>query len=183
MSRNTEQIVLGWLQDFIPPGSAWPRSLGSNLAQLLTPFAAGAAKLEADIAALALEISPEHSTLLLADYEAVLGNDPCARDDGQLSVPERQALALQRWVATGGQSVEFYQRLAAAAGFSIEIDEIDPFVCGGDDAVCGAAVCSTPADLSVVVMTLPNRNTGLECPIMRNRQPETDIVFEYGNAA
>lgn len=183
MSRTAEQIVSGWLQDFIPPGSIWQRGQAGNLAKLLYPFAGGVAQLEQDIAALALEISPEHSTLLLTDYETVLGNDLCARDAGDLTVEQRQALAFSRWVASGGQSLAFYKRLADAAGVEIEIDELDPFVCGGDDAVCGEAVCSTPADFNVVVITLPSRNTGLECPIMRNHQPETTIVFEYEDAA
>lgn len=179
MSRSAEQICVQWLKSLLPPGDAWQRSEQGNIAGLLRPAAVLTAELEAFIAALALEISPEHSTLLLTDYEAVLGNDLCARDGGDLTIEQRQALAFSRWVAAGGQSLAFYKSMAAAAGVEIEIDELDPFVCGGDDAVCGEAVCSTPADFDVVVITLPNRNTGLECPILRNVQPETTIVFEY----
>lgn len=183
MSRTAEQIRAEWLSDFIPPGAPWNRSADGNLAKLLLPFCVTLAQIEGDIESLALEISPQNATKLLADYEAVLGSDPCGRDQGVLTIAQRQQLAFQRWIASGGQSLAYYQQMAAAAGYSITITEIEPYVCDGDDAVCGDAVCSTPADLAVVVITLPNRNTGLECPILRNKQAETEIVFEYADEA
>lgn len=181
MSRTAEQIRTEWLQDFIPPGAPWNRSVDGNLAKLLLPFCVTLAQIEADIEALALEISPQNSTKLLADYEAILGPDPCGGDQGVLTIEQRQRLAFRRWIASGGQSLAYYKQMANAAGYSIIITEIEPSVCSGDDVVCGEAVCSTPADLAVLVITLPNRNTGLECPILRNKQAETEIVFEYAN--
>ncbi|GAJ30019.1 hypothetical protein Amme_099_004 [Acidomonas methanolica NBRC 104435] len=151
----------------------------SNLAALLMAGAIARAQMEADIEALELEISPQTSTLLLSDYEAVLGPDAYGRDIGALTTAQLQALLFSRWIARGGQSISYYVALGAAMGVTLSIYEPDPAVYG--DFVYGdGSVYSDPRiDLFTWVVTLPSPGTDLEPMITANRQPDTQVVFVY----
>ncbi|GAN97130.1 hypothetical protein Geu3261_0144_002 [Komagataeibacter europaeus NBRC 3261] len=181
MSRTPAEIRDELLIQLMPSGWAWPKSTQANMAALLTPFAIMAAQFEADIDALRNEISPAKSTLLLADYAQVLGPDPCGRDLADLTTAEMQALLNSRWVGGGGQSEQFFIDLAQAAGVTITIDYPEPAICG--EAVCGVDVCSQDTDRLIWIINLPNKNTGLECPIQRFCPPDTALVFNYTDAA
>lgn len=164
-----------------PGGWAWTDDNTSNLAGMLYPFAALVSQAESDLEAMQPEINPGTSTLLLSDYEAVLGPDTCGRDALAVTVPQRQALAFQRWTAAAGQSIAFFTAMAAALGVEITIDEIEPAICGA--AVCGVDVCSQPTDRFVWIVTLPNHETGLECPMQQLSPADTTLVFEYAENA
>lgn len=179
MSRTPEQIRDEWLHDLVPPG-AIERSEDGNLAKLLLGFVGPFAMLEADIDGLSREISPGTATGLLADYETVLGPDPCGRDQGDLSVAQRQALALQRWVASAGVTPAFFKNMAAAAGFTITIEETDTPVYG---RVRMRAARYGTADMRFVwIVTLPSATTGLECPMRRLCPAQATLVFKYADA-
>lgn len=180
MSRTPEQIRDEWLHDLLPPG-AIERSPDGNLAKLLLAFSGPFATLEADIAGLAQEISPGTAVGLLADYEAVLGPDPCGRDQGDLTVAQRQALALQRWVAGAGVTPEFFKNMAAAAGYTITIEEPDTPVHGR--VRCGTTRYGTSALRFLWIVILPNTTTGLECPMKRLAPAHTKLVFKYADNA
>jgi len=179
VSRSAQDILHEWLCQLLPGGWAWPKDKSSNLAGLLMALAIARAQLEADLAALMLEISPKTSTLLLSDYRAVLGADPYGRDIGDLTTAQWQALLFSRWVARGGQSIPYYVALGAAAGVTLSIDEPNPAVYG--DFVYGdGSVYSDPRiDLFTWVVTLPDPSTGIEQVILANRQPDTQVVFVY----
>lgn len=179
--RTAEQIRTEWLEQLFPPGWVWARRPDSNLASLIWPFAVSIAAVEADIAAMANEINPSNSTLLLEDYEAVLGNDPCGKDPALMSLAERQAFDNDRWIGNAGVSWAFFEDLAAKSGVSISIEEPEPPVCGV--ARCGAARCGTWKLRFVWVVTLPDRNTGLECPFMRNNPPDLTLIFKYADGS
>ncbi|CAP56551.1 putative phage tail protein [Gluconacetobacter diazotrophicus] len=210
MSRTADQIVDQWLHQLSPPGRAFPKIAGSNLAGLYRAMALTRAQTEADLDALKLEISPQTSTLLLSDYEAVLGPDPCGRDQLVTTVAERQALDFQRWTYAGGQSIDFYTQMAASVGVTITIDEPEPAICGA--AVCGVDVCSQETDRFIWVVNIQPGNTGLEpeaaicgigvsgvtvcgdilppaianeaamliCPIQTMSPADTTVVFGFG---
>lgn len=180
MSRTPEQIRDEWLHDLMPPG-AIERSPNGNLARFLQAFAGPFALLEGDVDALAQEISPGTAVGLLADYEAVLGPDPCGRDQGDLTVSQRQALAFQRWVAGAGVTPDFFLVMAQAAGFDITIEEPDTPVHGR--VRCGTARYGTSDLRFLWIVTLPNKNTGLECPMRRLCPAHTTLVVEYEDAA
>ncbi len=124
MSRAADQVLAYLLSDLVPPGSIWPRDPDSWLAELLYPWAAELARVEASMEALLEESDPRSASNLLSDYERVLGPDPAGRDSGALTLGERRQLAYQRWVARGGASVAFFVALAAALGVAITITEI-----------------------------------------------------------
>ncbi|OUI98334.1 putative phage tail protein [Acetobacter cibinongensis] len=180
MIRTPQKIRDEWLHDLMPPG-AIERSEDGNLAKLLLGFAGPFSTLEGDIDGLALEISPGTATGLLADYEAVLGPDPCGRDKGGLSVAQRQALALQRWVAASGVTPDFFKNMAAAAGFTITIEETDTPIYGR--VRMGAARYGTSEMRFVWIVTLPSTTTGLECPMRRLCPAQATLVFKYADAA
>ncbi|OUJ14206.1 putative phage tail protein [Acetobacter sp. DsW_063] len=175
--RTREQIMAGFMGSLLPPGWAFPHVASSNLGVVANALGISLEVLEGDIAALAWEISPAKSTLLLDDYEAVLGPDPCGRDPTTMSLETRQAFDNGRWVGSAGTSWAFFLGLATQIGVTMTIEEPEPAICGV--AVCGVDVCSTIADRFVWVVTLPNRETGLECPIKRNNPPDLTVVFEY----
>ncbi|WP_062497092.1 putative phage tail protein [Gluconobacter potus] len=179
MTRTAEQIRDEWLTQLLPSGSAWPRDPDSNLGKLLLALADGKAQLEGDVADLALEISPGTSTLLLADYRAVLGPDPAGRDAGTLTVAEEQQLLFSRWTARGGQSIAYYEEMGKAYGLDITIFEPQATVYGTCVHGDGSVFSTGENDNFVWVVTLPETGTGLEAAILRNRQPDTVVLFRY----
>lgn len=180
MSRTAEQVRDEWLHDLMPPG-AIERSPDGNLAKFLLAFAGPFEVLESDIDGLAQEISPRTAVGLLADYEAVLGPDPCGRDQGNLTLAQRQALAYQRWVAGAGVTPAFFAAMAQASGYTIMIEEPDTPVHGR--VRCGETRYGT-SDLRIVwIVTLPNKTTGLECPMQRLCPAHASLVFQYADGA
>ncbi len=152
MSRTADQILQARLREMLPPGVALSDNEDSNVAGYLYPGAGLIADAEALLDALKLEINPGTSTLLLSDYEATLGPDPCGRDALASTVALRQALAWQRWVSVGDNSIPGLIAMAAAVGVTITIDEPEPTICG--PAVCGVDVCSQVTDRLVWVVNI-----------------------------
>jgi uncharacterized protein YmfQ (DUF2313 family) len=207
MSRTPEQVLTEHLTAFCPDGFAWSKDEASNLAGLLYPLATLVSDAEADLDALKLEINPGTSTLLLSDYETVLGPDPCGRDALAVTTSLRQALAYQRWTAEGGCSLGFFEQMAAALGVTITIEEPYPPVCGvaicgeevcgnenllydwivhvtagtasleADAAICGMAVCGMSLCGSVVVPAIANEAQDLYCPMQRNSPADTNLYI------
>ena len=143
MSRSTAD-GLDELLSLLPPGSALPRTPASNTGRFLRPIAAELALVEADWERLLGQISPASATDLLADYERVLGPDPCKRDTALLSVAERQVLANLRWTANGDPTPAEFVALAAALGFVVVVETFTPPSCG--DAECGAEECAPASE-------------------------------------
>lgn len=179
MSRSAQDILASWLNDLLPQGAAWPRQDGSNLAGLLMALALSRHDVENDLDALVLEISPQTATLLLGDYETVLGPDPYGRDIGTLTTAEMQSLLFSRWVARGGQSIPYYKGLGAAIGVSLEIYEPEPAVYDVGQYGAEAVYSLRAIDNFTWVVILPNDRTGMEPIILGNRQPDTQVVFRY----
>ncbi|MCW4589012.1 DUF2313 domain-containing protein [Gluconacetobacter entanii] len=207
VTRTATQIQDELLTQLMPPGWAWPKKTPANLAALLFPFAACAADFEADVAALADEISPQTATLLLDDYERVLGPDPCGRDALATTTALRQALAYQRWTANGGCTIAFFENMAAALGVTISIEEPWPAECGlavcgdavcaggdvlfdwivhveagaenleADAAICGVGICGMSICGSVVQPAIADEVQTLYCPMARNAPADTYLYI------
>lgn len=128
MSRRSS-TVLASLIGKLHPGFALGRR-GGVLDSVLSAIAVPVADAEADAEALMVEVDPRTAVKLLADFERVLGPDPCGRDQGDLSQAERQRIAHQRWTATGGQSLPYLIAVAAKLGVTIEIEEFWPSKAG-----------------------------------------------------
>ncbi|WP_336947402.1 putative phage tail protein [Asaia sp. HN010] len=177
MSRSANDILDEWLTQLLPTGAAWPKGADSNLASLLRAMAEPRAQLEADLSALQLEISPRTSVTLLADYEATLGPDPCGRDASVTTIEARQALAYQRWVTVGDNTIDGLIAMAAATGVAITIDEPDPAICG--EAVCDIDVCSQITDRFVWAVSLPDRASHMQCMLNQRSPADTAPAFSY----
>ncbi|WP_062105840.1 GH32 C-terminal domain-containing protein [Gluconobacter albidus] len=175
MSRTAAQICAE-RQALLGSGSAWSQSPDGNLPKLLLAMCTPREQLEADIEALADEISPLNSRLLLSDYQTLMGPDPFGRDQGALTTVQMQQLLYTRWVARGGQSIADYVALGQAFGVTLTIEELDQNVFGV--AVCGD-VFTDGEDIFVWVVTLPEPHPDLERAIYAARQSHTRVVFEY----
>jgi uncharacterized protein YmfQ (DUF2313 family) len=162
----------------------------------ITPIAA----IEAGAEAMMVETDPRSADNFLADFERVLGPDPCGRDAGGLSVGDRQRLAHQRWTATGGQSIPYLVQLAAKLGVSITIEEFWPSRAGSMRAgrPVRAEGCQfvfrvyIPGLVTVVNLKAGVGRAGqklgsfqissIECDLRRVKPAHTQITFAYGEA-
>ncbi|NVN45158.1 DUF2313 domain-containing protein [Asaia siamensis] len=177
--RSASEIQHEWLDHLLPSGAAWPRENDSNLSKLVLALAMSRAQTETDIQALQLEISPKTATLLLDDYRTVLGADPAGRDQGDLTTAQWQALLFARWTARGGQSISYYEALAAALGFTLSIFEPVTAVYGLHAYDDGSVCSRSDYDNFVWVVTLPKVGTGLEFLIRENQPADADVIFRY----
>jgi uncharacterized protein YmfQ (DUF2313 family) len=150
MSRSSTDVLDG-IRQTLPTGWAWPDSNDSIMARFFTPLAAMTSIFEGGAEQLLDEVDPRTADHLLADYERVLGPDPDGRDTGLLS--QRRLVAWQRWTQPGGQSIAFFQALAAVFGQTITITEFRTSACGR--ARCGAERCAPSPAQFVWLVTLP----------------------------
>lgn len=114
----------------LPTGQAWPRSPESVLFKAVDGlcqywgFVDGRA---ADL--LERESNPVTTIELLPDWEKAWGlPDPCL--PSALTVGERQRMLILIMTWVGGQSREYFKRIAEWLGYTIEIKEFAPFMCG-----------------------------------------------------
>jgi uncharacterized protein YmfQ (DUF2313 family) len=193
-----------------------PTILRSVVAKLPTGFALGrrdgvidialegaitpVVDIEAGAEAMMVETDPRSADNFLADFERVLGPDPCGRDAGGLSVGDRRRLAHQRWTATGGQSIPYLVGLAAKLGVSITIEEFWPSRAGVLRAgqPVRAEGCQFVFRVHIPgLVTVINFKAGvsragqklgsfqissIECDIRRLKPAHTQVTFAYGEA-
>lgn len=132
---------LSQLLALLPVGPAWPRDPGTVRHGQLGAIAEGLARVEQRGGDLLTEADPRTTLEMLADWERVAGlPDPCSAGIAT-TLQERRAAVIARLVATGGQSLAYFQGLAEALGYRVRIREYRPFVCGksrlGRDALNG----------------------------------------------
>lgn len=147
MSGRSAEQVLSSMLGRAPIGWAIPADRDSNFAASLLPAATQFADAEAMMFRLLAEIDPRVANELLADWEAMLGPDPCGRDQLGLSDDDRRALVFQRYTAGGTVCAGFFVRAAAALGVALTITEFQRSACG--DMVAGDEL--VPDSLSFLV--------------------------------
>jgi uncharacterized protein YmfQ (DUF2313 family) len=123
-------LHLDQLRALLPPGAAMPAEAGSRLDRLLGVAAGEMARIDARVVDLRGEIQPAIAVELLADYERLLGPDPCLGAASDLSLAGRQAVAQRRWVAEGGSTPAFFVALGESLGVPVEVLESRPFEVG-----------------------------------------------------
>jgi uncharacterized protein YmfQ (DUF2313 family) len=183
-----------------PQGWVWPHlaqtAPDSTFETLFKPLARGLAGIEALAEAMMDEIDPRTATLLLPDFERVLGPDPCGRDPSTMSLEQRRQLAHQRWTARGGASVPYFVALAAKRGVTITI--VENRTSQADAAVAGDELIESPeqfcwtvelALLGETVAKVDQSQAGdllldiilsdVECDIRRAKPAHTDVAFRY----
>jgi uncharacterized protein YmfQ (DUF2313 family) len=117
-----------------PPGGAFPREAESVWGRALRPLAEEHTRIEAEAEVLLREVDPGSAPRLLADYERVLGDDPCLGPAATLPLDMRYRVARQRWTQAGGARPQFFIDLAAALGVAVSIVESQPFEAGVSEA-------------------------------------------------
>ncbi|SIP96425.1 putative phage tail protein [Bosea sp. TND4EK4] len=199
MSRSAEQVQADLIAH-APRGWVWPQAAPvakpSLFETLFKPLAKRIAALEETAEAMLEEIDPRTATLLLPDFERVLGPDPCGRDPGTMSLEQRRQLAHQRWTARGGASISYFVGLAAKRGVAIAI--VENRVSMADAAVAGDELIESPeqfcwtvelALLGEIVAKVNESQAGdlllditlsdVECDIRRAKPAHTDVAFRY----
>lgn len=113
-----QQIFL----QLLPQGAAWNKNAGSTLAKLAGGLA-DAPEQDAETINDALnERFPDHSTVLLDDWEKWLGLPDCS--SGGQTIDERRTAAAEKYRMVGSLNRQFYIDLAARYGFDIEINSV-----------------------------------------------------------
>ncbi len=119
------------------------------------------------------EANPRATYELLAEWEA-FANLPDACTGSTLTLQERRAVLVQRLTAMGGQSVSYFQSMVKRLGYTVEITEYRPFVCGVSQ--CGMQ--ALPAQDAFCLAGTPGGSTGYLFPLRRvtggNRSPLED---------
>lgn len=185
---------LTMLKKLLPRGAAWQFGTGSKFSDLLTAFADELVRVHKRAVDLVKECDPRYTSELLAEWEKVAGlPDPCT---GALETQaERRDAIVARLGEQGGQSRQFFIDLAAALGYTVTIDEFNPFVAGDNagDAVAGDAwqfawQVNAP-ETTIEYFTAGSNageplatwgNTELECAIERAKPAHTNVIFAYG---
>jgi len=132
------------LKALLPTGAAWPREEGANLSGLLEGGACELARCHERLDKLVDETDPRTTLEMLADWERFAGlPDTCSRL-GESTRQRRQAI-VGKLTGLRGQSIPYFEELAARLRASVAITEYRPFTCGlstlGKDALNGPATC------------------------------------------
>jgi uncharacterized protein YmfQ (DUF2313 family) len=113
-------------QRLLPRGRVWHRGWGTVQAEDLLTLMPQTVRLNQRAIDVLRETFPCSTHELLPEWEASLGlPDPCI---GELdTTQQRQAAVCAKFTARGGQSVAYFTRLAASAGYTITITTFRPF--------------------------------------------------------
>lgn len=190
---------LASLQSLLPPGRAFTREPDSNLTKLLEAVAAMFASAES----LAVELrnqsaDPLIATHMLPDWERLLGLPDECTAELELSILQRQRMALARLTERGGQSRPYFIALAEAYGEpGCTIDDcFMQMTCNSDcnDALYSLADVFTwrvniprPIDQVEAMTCNSDCNDALasfslslaECPITERKPAHTQVIFSY----
>lgn len=122
-----------------PPGAALPRDPESVWARLLAALADGFGRVEARAGDLVTESDPRTCNDMLTDWERVCGLPAeCMPTDSVNTLQVRRAAVVNVLNRLGGQTPEYFRRLAEIAGIEIDVVEYRPFLAGL--SVCGDAL-------------------------------------------
>jgi uncharacterized protein YmfQ (DUF2313 family) len=114
----------------LPRGQAWPKEPVSTLWRAchgLAEYWGFVDGRAADL--LERESDPRKTIELLPDWERAWGlPDPCFPSATTIGERQRMLVMIMTWM--GGQSREYFKRVAEWVGYTIEIKEFAPFMCG-----------------------------------------------------
>jgi len=199
--RATVSQYLRQLLALLPQGFAWPRGNDTVLAALLGGLSGGLARKHNRAVDLIEEADPRTAGELLADWERVCGLPDACSVGIATTLQERRAAVVARLTATGGQSIAYFAGMIAALGYTAEIDEYRPFICGTSS--CGDALNGAPSVRHTwrVRITEPRvtlfragasqagdklgkitRAEDLECLLARRKPAHTTCIVSYEGA-
>ncbi len=183
------------LLTLLPRGAAWPHDPDSTLARLMDALGAELARVDARGDDLVREAHPRTAWEMLPDWERVAAlPSPCMAGQAQTTAERRAALA-GRLAERGGQSRDYFVRLAASLGYAVTIDEFRPFDVTMDATALAADAAwafvwriNAPAAGGVRAADVtmgaddPLASWGsalLECEIREDAPAHTTVLFAY----
>ena len=198
----TEDSYAQQLEALQPKGAIWPTEPTSLLHTFYAAIGAVLAAVHNRLLELIDEADPRTTVQLLAEWETALGlPDPCTPADATLTLQERRARVVQKLTLGGGQSPAFFIALAASIGYSIEIDEPRPFICGS--SMCGDEIGGEYTDRHYWRVRVPgprvtefrtgvsqcgdhlgliDRAEDLECILENGKPAHSRLLFSYEGA-
>lgn len=185
-------------RDLAPPGLAWPRKSDSLLSKVFAAWAAEMERSDERARQVVEESEPRTALEMISDWERVCGLPDTCSSGVATTIQERRLAVTQKLTAIGGASKSYFIDLAERLGYTIEIDEFRPFVCGlgrcGDQLNGGHSVryswrvrvigpryvafrtgVSQCGDLLGKVV----RAQDLECKLRRLKPAHTNLIFSY----
>jgi len=189
----TSADYLQQLQDLLPQGPAWPRDPDALVTKILYNFADEFARVDIRIDDLLNEADPRTTFELLTDWERVCGlPDGCVGEQDGLQA--RRAAVLGRLTSIGGQSIDYFESLAATIGYTITITEYEVHDCEDDcDTQINEETWAYVFDVNAATTTVRELdceddcdtalaiwgNALLECMINRLKPAHTLAIFKY----
>ncbi|HGP3636797.1 TPA: YmfQ family protein [Yersinia enterocolitica] len=122
--------VTAWknvLQQLMPRGKAWPRDVTANLSALLRGFSGRLNRAESSADLLLLEMRPDTTVLLLPEWEEYLALPEC--NIPNITFDSRRNAVIEKYYRKGGLAPWQIEAVAAALGFTIEVEVILPHHC------------------------------------------------------
>lgn len=183
------------VQRLLPRGRIWHRGWGTAQAQYILTLMPTWVRLNNRASNLITDAFPCTTQELLPEWEDTLGlPDQCT---GPLpTIQQRQAAVCAKFTADGGQSIAYYEELAARLGYKVTIKQYAPFRAGKNragDPVYGAAwayAWAVIGPLSTITYFRAGQSTAgeplatwgnqlLECTIREYAPAHTVPIFEY----
>jgi uncharacterized protein YmfQ (DUF2313 family) len=128
--RRTGDDYAQQFLSLLPQGQAWPTEPGSTLTRAcdgLSQYWGFVDSRAADL--LERESDPRTTIEILPEWEKAWGlPDPCF--PSATTIAERQLMLVLFMTWMGGQSRDYFKSVAEFVGYTIEIKEIAPFMCG-----------------------------------------------------
>ncbi|MBQ0955997.1 YmfQ family protein [Serratia symbiotica] len=138
MSQYTADDYQRALYALLPTGLAWPRDAGGVQAAVIRALAAGYQRSDSDAIGLLVGAFPETATIMLTEWEKTVGlPDDCSIGEVD-SIAKRQAAVVAKLISTGGQSTDYFIRIANTLGYDITITQYRQARAGM--SVCGDAI-------------------------------------------
>jgi uncharacterized protein YmfQ (DUF2313 family) len=188
---------LAGFQRLMPTGPVWPRDADAVQTQVFAALVQLYTANAESAAGLLVDAFPATTDFLLPEWEETLGlPDPCAGEAPTLAL--RQAQVLARFTADGGQTVDYFIRIAATLGYDITITQFAPFRVGVStvgsplygDAWAFAWQVNVPQftiDYFAVGKGTVGEplatwgNTVLQCELQRLSPAHTTVIFNYSS--
>lgn len=195
IAARYKQLIL----NLLPHGYAWNKENDSMLSDFALAIAIEYARADDRNALLLDEADPRTTNELLEDWERVTRlPDACGGLDQTFD--ERRLAVVQRLQSRGGQSLAFYEELAASLGFpDVTAEDTLPFRVGintAGDAMYGELwkfwfLITGPDTLEYIFKAGQGRcgeplrkagNALLECVIQKLKPAYTDVIFSFGGS-
>jgi uncharacterized protein YmfQ (DUF2313 family) len=130
VSQYTDDDFLAGFLNLLPDGPVWPKQPTEGedapvVVQASRALIKGYTRNAASAQALLQDAFPVAPVMLLPEWEETLGlPDPCAGASPSIQVRQQQVNA--RFVASGGQTVAYFIKVAASLGYDITITTFAP---------------------------------------------------------